>query len=108
MFIEKCIPHLSSVPTNHGEYQKRIRPSAFGVDLVGTEEGFWHRKFLNFTPDECHTRIHIVDLWVSFRSTRSTSLTVQTPKISLANAISISDSCQHQDKIYYHHNIHHN
>ena len=41
--------------------------------LYGTEEGFCHRKILNFTPaeykrvfgvdlDECHTRIHIVDL----------------------------------------------
>ena len=39
MFIEKSVPHPSSVPTN----AKR----AFGVDL-----------------DECHTCIHIVDLWV--------------------------------------------
>ena len=31
-------------PTNHDEYQTRIRPSAFGVDLA-----------------ECHTRIHSVD-----------------------------------------------
>ena len=26
----------ASVPTNHGEYQTRIRPSASGVDLVET------------------------------------------------------------------------
>ena len=31
-------------PTNHDEYQTRIRPSAFGVDLA-----------------ECYTRIHSVD-----------------------------------------------
>ena len=29
---------MSLVPPNQGEYQTRIRPSAFGVDLVGTEK----------------------------------------------------------------------
>ncbi len=29
---------------------------------VGTEEGLWHRESLKFTPNECYTCIHIVDL----------------------------------------------
>ena len=38
--MENHIQH----PTDHDEYQTRIRPSAFGIDLA-----------------ECYTRIHSVD-----------------------------------------------